>query len=53
VVGWTGKNFVELLSLLVSYPVARFAGVKGSYIFNGFESGKMIYLSYVLRKTQV
>jgi ubiquinone/menaquinone biosynthesis C-methylase UbiE len=34
---------------LLRRPVAQFAGVKGSNIFNGFESGEMIYLSYVLR----
>ena len=40
----------QLVPGILHKPAARFAGVKGSNIFNGFESGKMIYLSYVLRK---
>jgi ubiquinone/menaquinone biosynthesis C-methylase UbiE len=39
----------QLAPRILHKPVAQFAGVKGSNIFNGFESGTMIYLSYVLR----
>jgi hypothetical protein len=31
-------------------PVQEFAGVKGSKIYAGFQSGTMIYLHYVLQK---
>ena len=40
----------QLVPSILRKPVARFAGVKGSNIFNGFEAGEMIYVSYVLRK---
>ncbi|HEX6174047.1 MAG TPA: class I SAM-dependent methyltransferase, partial [Candidatus Binatia bacterium] len=31
-------------------PFLEFAGVKGSKIYSAFQSGKMIYLHYVLQK---
>ena len=40
----------QLVPGILHKAVARFAGVKGSNIFNGFEAGEMIYVSYVLRK---
>lgn len=43
----------QLVPRLLHQPMAQFAGVKGSNIFRGFQSGKMIYVSYVLRKPQV
>jgi ubiquinone/menaquinone biosynthesis C-methylase UbiE len=43
----------QLVPGILHKPVAQFAGVKGSHIFDGFESGKMIYFSYVLRKPLV
>ena len=40
----------QLIPRLLHQPMAQFAGVKGSNIFKGFESGEMIYVSYALRK---
>jgi ubiquinone/menaquinone biosynthesis C-methylase UbiE len=42
----------QLVPGLLHTPFAQFAGVKGSSIYNGFESGKMVYFSYVLRQPQ-
>ncbi|MEZ4656921.1 MAG: class I SAM-dependent methyltransferase [Caldilineaceae bacterium] len=43
----------QLAPGILRKPVARFAGVKGSNIFNAFASEEMIYVSYVLRKPPV
>ena len=42
----------KLAPRILRKPVAQFAGVKGSNIYKGFESGEIIYISYVLRKPQ-
>lgn len=40
----------QLVPGILHKPVAQFAGVKGSNIFNKFETGELIYFRYVLRK---
>lgn len=40
----------QLVPGILHKLVAQFAGVKGSRIFSGFESGEMIYFRYLLRK---
>jgi ubiquinone/menaquinone biosynthesis C-methylase UbiE len=47
----TKRNMIQqLVPRLFRRLASEFAGVKGSYVYNAFESGKMTYHSYVLRK---
>jgi hypothetical protein len=50
-------NDAEKLGLIRQYApkilhswLKQFAAVKGSTIFNAFQSGEMVYLSYILQK---